>query len=170
VKGATPVHAPELASKLLTDRQLFQRYGRPRRRRVVFTNGCFDILHRGHVEYLHAARALGDCLVVGLNSDASVRRLKGAGRPVNGAEDRAIVLAGLAAVDAVAVFDEDTPLRLIQGVLPDVLIKGGDYDIDRIVGGPEVVAAGGEVVVAPLVPGRSTTSILTRAREGEQNE
>lgn len=107
--------------------------------------------------------------MVGLNSDPSVRRLKGAGRPVNSEEDRALVLAALAAVDAVVLFDEDTPLQLIRALLPDVLIKGGDYRADDIVGGPEVLAAGGEIVVAPLVPGRSTTSILRRAREGEHD-
>lgn len=157
----------ELRDKILSPDQLFHRFARPRCGRVVFTNGCFDLLHRGHVEYLHAARSLGDALVVGLNSDDSVRRLKGSSRPVNGQEDRAIVLAGLQAVDAVTVFDEDTPLRLIQGVLPDLLVKGGDYRADQVVGGAEVIAAGGEVVIIPLVPGRSTTSILERARQEE---
>jgi rfaE bifunctional protein nucleotidyltransferase chain/domain len=153
--------------KILSRDELVHRLGRPRCERVVFTNGCFDILHRGHVEYLFAARALGDRLVVGLNSDPSVRRLKGPERPVNPEEDRAIVLAGLAAVDAVTLFEEDTPLELIRALLPDVLVKGGDYRFDQIVGAPEVVEAGGEVVIAPLVPGRSTTSILKRARQGD---
>lgn len=150
-------------SKFMSREKLFERYGRPRANSVVFTNGCFDILHRGHVEYLYAARSLGDVLVVGLNSDDSVRRLKGPGRPVNSAEDRAWVLGGLAAVDAVTIFDEDTPAELIRGLLPDVLIKGGDYRADQIVGASEVEAAGGRVVIAPLVPGRSTTAILNRA-------
>ncbi len=153
--------------KLLDRQRLIERFGRPRSLRVVFTNGCFDILHRGHVEYLAAARSLGDALVVGVNTDASVRRLKGAGRPVNGEEDRAVVLAGLETVDAVVPFDEDTPLELIRALLPDFLVKGGDYSVDTIVGAREVIDAGGEVVVAPLLPGRSTTSILERAREGE---
>ena len=154
------------AEKVLTREALLHRFGRPRCGRIVFTNGCFDVLHRGHVEYLFAARALGDALVVGLNSDDSVRRLKGPGRPVNGEDDRAIVLAGLAAVDAVTLFGEDTPRALITALLPDVLVKGGDYTIDTIVGAAEVAAAGGEVRTIPLVPGRSTTALLARAREG----
>ena len=152
-----------LASKILPRDAVFERFGRPRTNRVVFTNGCFDLLHRGHVEYLHAARELGDTLIVGLNSDDSVRRLKGPSRPVNPAEDRAYVLAALTAVDAVTVFSEDTPAALIRGLLPDVLIKGGDYQADEVVGAQEVRAAGGQVIIAPLVPGRSTTELLRRA-------
>lgn len=148
--------------KILDRPALVERYGRPRTGRVVFTNGCFDILHRGHVEYLAAARELGDALVVGLNSDASVRRLKGPGRPVNPTQDRAAVLAALSVVDAVAVFDDDTPLRLIEALLPDVLVKGGDYSRETIVGAAEVEGAGGRVVVVPLVEGRSTTGIIER--------
>lgn len=151
------------AEKVLDRQEAFRRLGRPRDFRLVFTNGCFDLLHRGHVEYLSQARALGDFLVVGLNTDRSVRRLKGEGRPVNPEEDRALVLAALAAVDAVVLFAEDTPIELVRGLLPDVLVKGGDYAADQVVGGREVVEAGGEVVIAPLVPGRSTTSILQRA-------
>lgn len=154
------------SDKILEAPDLVHRFGRPRCQRIVFTNGCFDLLHRGHVEYLFAARSLGDRLVVGLNSDASVRRLKGDGRPVNPQMDRALVLAGLAAVDAVTIFDEDTPIGLIRSLLPDVLVKGGDYSVDGVVGAPEVVAAGGKVVIAPLVAGRSTTSILQRAQRG----
>ncbi|CAN5846662.1 MAG: D-glycero-beta-D-manno-heptose 1-phosphate adenylyltransferase [Gemmatimonadetes bacterium] len=157
-------------SKLLSAASLIERFPRPRTSRVVFTNGCFDILHRGHVEYLSAARALGDCLVIGLNSDESVRRLKGSGRPVNSEGDRAYVLAGLESVDAVSLFHEDTPLDLIRSLLPDVLVKGGDYTIDTIVGANEVIAAGGQVVVAQLVPGRSTTSILRRVRGEGTND
>ncbi|MBV9772795.1 MAG: D-glycero-beta-D-manno-heptose 1-phosphate adenylyltransferase [Gemmatimonadetes bacterium] len=159
---------PDPASRILTREQLVERYGRPRDGTVVFTNGCFDILHRGHAEYLRAARQLGDVLVVGLNADDSVRRLKGPSRPVNPQEDRAYVLASLAAVDAVTLFEEDTPLELITALLPDVLVKGGDYSVDTIVGAREVMAAGGRVVVAPLVPGRSTTSILQRGREASE--
>jgi rfaE bifunctional protein nucleotidyltransferase chain/domain len=159
-----PIRSPE--SKILSWDALVSQYGRPRERTVVFTNGCFDILHRGHVEYLSAARALGDMLVIGLNADSSVRLLKGPGRPVNGVEDRAIVLASLEAVDAVTVFEEETPHRLITALLPDVLVKGGDYAKDQIVGAEEVEAAGGRVVIAPLIPGRSTTSILQRASSG----
>ena len=150
------------ASKLLPAEEALRAFGRPRADRVVFTNGCFDILHRGHVEYLFAARRLGDRLIVGLNGDDSVTRLKGAGRPVNGYEDRAMVLAGLAAVDAVVRFDEDTPLALITALLPDLLVKGGDYRPDDIVGAAEVRRAGGEVVVVSLVEGRSTTGIIDR--------
>ncbi len=151
--------------KIVTRDELVARLGRPRSERVVFTNGCFDVLHRGHVEYLESARGLGDLLVVGLNTDDSVRRLKGPSRPVNPEDDRAYVLAGLAAVDYVTFFAEDTPRDLIAALLPDVLVKGGDYRKEDIVGGAEVEAAGGEVVVAPLVPGRSTTAILQRAAQ-----
>jgi rfaE bifunctional protein nucleotidyltransferase chain/domain len=158
------------AAKIVTRDELLARLGRPRDARVVFTNGVFDVLHRGHVEYLTAARALGDLLVVGLNTDASVRRLgKGGDRPVNPQDDRAYVLAGLAAVDCVVEFDEDTPRALIAALLPDVLVKGGDYTRDTIVGADEVEAAGGRVEVIPLVPGRSTTSILQLVRQGAEN-
>lgn len=156
-----------LIAKIVTREALLRDFGRPRSGRVVFTNGCFDILHRGHVEYLAFARSLGDRLVVGLNSDRSVRALKGPGRPVNPVDDRAVVLAGLASVDAVVVFDEATPQDLIAALLPDVLVKGGDYSPDTVVGGPEVIAAGGRVVIAPLVPGRSTTALLHKARSDE---
>jgi D-beta-D-heptose 7-phosphate kinase/D-beta-D-heptose 1-phosphate adenosyltransferase len=151
--------------KIVGREALVARLARPRSERVVFTNGCFDVLHRGHVEYLESARRLGDLLVVGLNTDDSVRRLKGPSRPVNPEDDRAYVLAGLAAVDYVTFFAEDTPRDLIVALLPDVLVKGGDYRKEDIVGGAEVEAAGGEVVVAPLVPGRSTTAILQRAAQ-----
>lgn len=151
-----------LTGKILSLEEAARRYGRPREERVVFTNGCFDILHRGHVEYIHAARTMGDRLVVGLNGDASVSRLKGPSRPVNPFDDRALVLAGLEAVDAVIRFDEDTPLRLIEALLPDLLVKGGDYRPDEIVGAREVREAGGEVIVVPLVEGRSTSGIIER--------
>ncbi len=155
------------ADKVMTRDEVLHRFGRPRCGTVVFTNGVFDILHRGHVEYLYAARALGDALVVGLNTDDSVRRLgKGADRPVNGEADRAMVLAGLGCVDAVTLFGDDTPRDLIAALLPDVLVKGGDYTVDTIAGADEVRAAGGRVEVIPLVPGRSTTAILERARGG----
>lgn len=157
----------EPKAKLLDRATLLQRFGRPRAERVVFTNGCFDILHRGHVAYLFEARALGDRLVVGLNTDDSVRRLKGEGRPVVREEDRAFVLAGLACVDAVTLFDEDTPADLIGDLLPDVLVKGGDYRPDDVVGRDAVEAAGGRLVLIPFVTGRSTTGILQRIRENE---
>ncbi|MEN8376429.1 MAG: D-glycero-beta-D-manno-heptose 1-phosphate adenylyltransferase [Gemmatimonadota bacterium] len=148
--------------KILDRDALLERYGRPRAERVVFTNGCFDLLHRGHVEYLFAARSLGDVLVVGLNADASVRRLKGAERPIVQQEDRALVLASLECVDAVCVFEEDTPRELIARLLPDVLIKGGDYAPEDIVGRAEVEAAGGVVRVHPAVEGYSTTGLARR--------
>jgi len=129
-------------------------------KRVVFTNGVFDLLHRGHVESLAQARALGDALFVGLNSDASTRRLKGPRRPLVPQEDRAVVLAALAAVDAVVVFDEDTPAELIARLQPDILVKGADYAADQVVGRETVEARGGRVVRLPLVAGRSTTAFI----------
>jgi D-beta-D-heptose 7-phosphate kinase / D-beta-D-heptose 1-phosphate adenosyltransferase len=154
-------------SRILDRQQLLARFGRPRTDRLVFTNGCFDILHRGHVEYLFDARALGDALVVGVNTDASVRRLKGEGRPVVSLEDRLFVLAGLACVDAVTPFGEDTPRDLIAALLPDILVKGGDYEADAVVGGQEVRAAGGEVRILPFVGGRSTTGIIQQLRDSD---
>jgi D-beta-D-heptose 7-phosphate kinase / D-beta-D-heptose 1-phosphate adenosyltransferase len=151
-------------TRVLSRDEAIARFGRTRSDTVVFTNGCFDILHRGHVEYLHFARALGDRLIVGLNSDSSVRGLKGEGRPIVGQDDRAYVLAGLASVDAVTVFDEDTPAALIEALLPDVLVKGGDYTPDTIVGREAVEQAGGHVVIIPFVAGRSTTDIVHAIR------
>jgi rfaE bifunctional protein nucleotidyltransferase chain/domain len=131
---------------------------------VVFTNGVFDILHAGHVMYLNAARTMGDVLVVGLNADESVTRLKGPARPVNTENDRAEVLAALRCVDHVVLFTEDTPLRVISSLLPDVLIKGGDYSRETIVGADVVEAHGGIVATIPLLEGRSTTAIINKAR------
>jgi D-beta-D-heptose 7-phosphate kinase/D-beta-D-heptose 1-phosphate adenosyltransferase len=136
-------------------------------RRVAFTNGCFDLLHPGHVEYLFEARALGDLLVVGLNTDASVRRLKGPGRPLNSAESRAVVLAGLGCVDFVTLFDDDTPRALIGALLPDVLVKGGDYRPEDVVGRAEVEAAGGVVTILLYRSGHSTTGLISKMRERE---
>lgn len=130
--------------------------------KVVFTNGCFDILHRGHVEYLAKAADLGDILVVGLNTDASVRRLKGEGRPVNNQEARALVLASLSFVDAVVLFDDDTPYNLIKTLRPDVLVKGADYQPEDIVGYDIVTSYGGTVTTIPLVEGYSTTNFIER--------
>lgn len=140
------------------------RWRRAQRGRVVFTNGVFDLLHPGHVDILVGARRQGDALVVGINSDESVRRLKGPDRPVRSALERGYVLAALAMVDAVVVFDEDTPLELILHLRPDVVVKGGDYSEETIVGAREVRSWGGEVVVVPLTPGQSTTSIIERLR------
>ena len=134
--------------------------------RLVFTNGCFDLLHPGHVRYLEAARALGDALVVGVNDDASVRRVKGAGRPVLRLAERAEVLAALAAVDHVVAFSEDTPLRLIELLEPDVLVKGADWGPDEIVGSDVVRRRGGQVERIDLVPGVSTTELIRRIRDG----
>jgi len=159
------------ADKILSADQLVERLGRPRTRRVVFTNGVFDVLHRGHVDYLARARALGDVLVVAVNTDASARRLgKGDGRPINPLDDRAYVLAGLASVSYVTHFGEDTPRELIARLLPDVLVKGGDYTRETIAGAEEVEAAGGRVETIPLVPGRSTTSIVQRIRQGGRDD
>jgi rfaE bifunctional protein nucleotidyltransferase chain/domain len=133
--------------------------------KVVFTNGCFDLLHVGHVRYLQAARVLGDFLVVGLNDDASVRRLgKGSGRPLNPQDERAEILAALACIDAIVIFSQDTPLELILTLRPNVLVKGGDYTPEAIVGRPEVLSWGGEVHVIPFIPGRSTSSLIDRIR------
>ncbi len=132
--------------------------------RLVFTNGVFDLLHPGHVDVLVGARARGDVLVVGLNSDASVKRLKGPDRPVRSEGERAYVLAALEAVDAVTLFEQDTPLQLVQLLQPDVIVKGGDYSPDTVVGADDVRARGGEVVIIPLTPGHSTTSTIDRLR------
>ena len=144
---------------------------RAERKRVVFTNGCFDILHRGHVEYLEQARAHGDLLIVGLNTDDSVRRLKGAMRPIVPQEDRATILAALRCVDYVIYFAEDTPAHLITQVQPDVLVKGADYQINEIVGHEQVQASGGEVVRIPLTPGRATRDVIATIveRMGEKS-
>ena len=154
------------AAKVLTRTGLLQRFGRPRTHRVVFTNGCFDLLHPGHVTCLEQARSLGDALVVGVNTDASVRRLaKGPGRPITPEADRAFLVAALESVDAVTLFDEDTPLELISRLLPDVLVKGGDYAPHQVVGREVVEGAGGRVVILPLLEGYSTTTLLRRLKE-----
>ena len=130
--------------------------------RVVFTNGVFDLLHPGHVDLLTEAAERGDSLIVGVNTDASVRRLKGPARPVRKEAERAYVLAALACVDCVVLFEQDTPLELVMHLRPDVIVKGGDYTIDTIVGAREVQEWGGEAVVVPLTPGQSTTSIIEK--------
>ena len=139
-------------------------------RRLVFTNGCFDILHVGHVRYLAAARRLGDALLVAVNSDRSVRALKGPGRPVMNEAERAEMLAALSSVDFVTVFEEESPRRLISELLPDVLVKGGDYALDEIHGREEVERAGGRVLALPFVEGASTTGIIERIREMMNDE
>jgi len=138
---------------------------RDERKKVVFTNGVFDILHRGHVQYLTDARALGDVLIVGINSDDSVRRIKGSGRPIVGEEDRAFLVSSLLPVDFVCFFDEDTPYNLIAAIVPDILVKGADWSRDNIVGREIVEGAGGVVKAIKLTPDRSTTSIIDRILE-----
>ena len=130
--------------------------------KIVFTNGCFDILHPGHVGYLRKARQLGDVLVVGVNSDRSVREIKGEQRPILSQEERCEILSALESVSFVTVFDESTPRQLIQTILPDILVKGGDWGIGEIVGREEVEAAGGQVLAIPFEPGQSTTGIIDR--------
>jgi D-beta-D-heptose 7-phosphate kinase / D-beta-D-heptose 1-phosphate adenosyltransferase len=137
--------------------------------KVGFTNGCFDILHIGHLSILSFARQNSGKLIVAVNSDTSVRRLKEAGRPINPESDRAMVLAALAVVDAVVIFDEDTPLEMIEKIAPDVLIKGGDYSVDTIVGAGYVLSRGGKVLTCPLIPGKSTTRVLSLVREARAN-
>jgi D-beta-D-heptose 7-phosphate kinase/D-beta-D-heptose 1-phosphate adenosyltransferase len=132
---------------------------------TAFTNGCFDILHQGHIFSLGQAAKEADYLIVGLNSDASVQRLKGPTRPINHTESRAIVISNLAIVDLVVVFEEDTPLELIKSLLPDVLVKGGDYTIDQIVGAKEVMASGGKVIINSIVEGFSTTGLIEKIKK-----
>lgn len=132
---------------------------------VSFTNGCFDILHPGHIFSLAQSAKEADYLIVGLNSDESVKRLKGPDRPVNSTESRAIILSNLMMVDMVVVFEEDTPLSLIKALAPDVLVKGGDYTIDQIVGAKEVIANGGKVIINPIIAGHSTTSIIEKIKK-----
>ncbi|MFN4284533.1 MAG: D-glycero-beta-D-manno-heptose 1-phosphate adenylyltransferase [Lacibacter sp.] len=134
-------------------------------KKIVFTNGCFDILHAGHIHSLRQAAGFGDILIVGLNSDASTRRIKGPDRPINTETDRALILASLVMVDAVVLFEEDTPLQLISTILPDVLVKGGDYTPETIVGADVVQQHGGRVEIIPLVPGRSTTELARRLQQ-----
>jgi len=137
---------------------------REQNKKIVFTNGCFDILHRGHIEYLTKAKEFGDVLIVGLNSDTSVKRLKGKDRPINSESDRARILDALKPVDYVVIFEEDTPLRLIQMVKPDVLVKGGDYKVEEIVGSEYVMSYGGKVEIIPFVEGKSTTKIIQKIK------
>ncbi len=143
----------------LETRQLLERL---QGKKIVFTNGCFDILHKGHVAYLNEARRLGDALIVGLNSDASVKRLKGPERPINNEQDRMFVMKNLKAVDGVELFTEDTPLELIKALRPMVLVKGGDWKVEQIVGGREVLSWGGEVLSLSFVNGYSTTAVIKK--------
>lgn len=133
-------------------------------KKIVFTNGVFDIIHQGHIFSLSQAAKEADYLIVGLNADASVKRLKGESRPINDQQARALILASMVMVDAVVVFEEDTPLELIKAIMPDVLVKGGDYTIEQIVGAKEVMAAGGKVIINPILEGFSTTAIIGQAK------
>lgn len=159
---------PDFEQKICSVETLAQRIA-SLTRPLVFTNGVFDVLHRGHVTYLDQARAYGASLVVGVNSDASVRRLgKGADRPINHEEDRAALLAALACVDLVMIFDEDTPYQLIERIHPDVIVKGGDYDMDRLAESALVRQWGGQAIAIPFVHARSTSETLRRIRAAEK--
>lgn len=174
--GTVPVNREELLAELISQDSVEQadkiceletllgrvRQWRQQKKRIVFTNGCFDLLHAGHVTYLEAARKTGDKLILGLNTDRSVSALKGPNRPVIHEADRARVLAALEAVDAVILFDEDTPLQLIDAIRPDVIVKGSDYSEDQVVGGKEVKSWGGKVALIDIVPGRSTSNIIEK--------
>lgn len=162
---AAPADPRNPAAKTLSRREAEARFGPARSFRLVFANGCFDLLHAGHVEYLDKARRMGDALLVGVNTDASVRRLdKGGGRPFVGQDARATVVAALESVDGVTLFDEDTPEALVAALQPDVLVKGGDYDAKAVAGGPIVEARGGVVAIVPLVAGCSSTALAERIR------
>lgn len=149
-------------SKVFSLHELKEVLSKKKNEHVVFTNGCFDILHRGHVSYLQNARNLGDFLIVGVNSDHSVSKLKGPTRPIQNEEDRLFILAGLECVDAVVLFEEDTPIRLIEQLLPNVLVKGGDYVIEEIVGYDVVTKNGGLVTTLPFINGKSTSNIVKK--------
>jgi len=159
---------PEIIpSKIYTREELLRNVARWRflGKTISFTNGCFDILHSGHITSLSEAAKEGDVLVVGVNTDASTRRLKGDDRPVNDENSRSLLLASLAIVDAVTLFDEDTPYELITAILPDVIVKGGDYTLDQMIGAKEVMANGGRVVINPILDGYSTTGIIEKIRK-----
>ncbi|MEP6677049.1 MAG: D-glycero-beta-D-manno-heptose 1-phosphate adenylyltransferase [Ferruginibacter sp.] len=151
--------ASELAAELLR--------WKLKNKKIVFTNGVFDILHEGHIASLSEAAVYGNILIVGVNSDASVKRLKGESRPVNNEQSRCLLLASLLMTDAIIVFEEDTPLNLITSIMPDVLVKGGDYTIEQIAGSKEVLANGGEVKIVPIVEGFSTTGIIARMQQSK---
>ena len=157
-----------ISNKLLSLEELLLKLPTWKREgKIVFTNGCFDILHLGHLDYLDKASELGHKLIVGLNTDASVKRLKGASRPVNNEQARAMVLASLAIVDAVVLFKEDTPYELIQRIVPNVLVKGSDYSVEEIVGHEIILENGGSVIPIDLLEGYSTTSIIEKMQNGE---
>jgi D-glycero-beta-D-manno-heptose 1-phosphate adenylyltransferase len=156
-----------IPQKIVTREQLVQRVAQWKvmGKTVAFTNGVFDILHQGHILSLSQAAAAADFFVVGLNADASVKRLKGDSRPINNQDARALVMASLVMVDLVVLFEEDTPLELIKSILPDVIVKGGDYTVDQIAGAKEVIANGGKVIINPILEGFSTTGIIERVKK-----
>jgi len=156
-----------ITGKIVTIKELLQKLSvwRLLSKTIVFSNGCFDILHPGHITSLVEAAQQGDILIIGVNADASVKKIKGINRPVNNEDSRSLLLASLAIVDAVIIFSEDTPLELIKILQPDVLVKGGDYTIDQIAGAKEVIAGGGRVIINPLVNGFSTTSIIQKLKK-----
>jgi D-glycero-beta-D-manno-heptose 1-phosphate adenylyltransferase len=156
-----------IPNKIFTLTTLLQQLKRWRllNKKIVFTNGVFDILHQGHIASLSEAAGHGNILIVGVNADASVKRLKGESRPVNDQDSRALLLASLVMTDAVIIFEEDTPYNLITAIMPDVLVKGGDYTIETIVGAKEIIVNGGEVIIAPILEGFSTTAIIERMKK-----
>ena len=155
-----------MSDKIKTQKELKRTiaYLRKQGKKIVFTNGCFDILHYGHIKYLQDAKGLADVLVLGLNSDSSVKKIKGAARPINKQLDRARVLSALSCVDYLTIFSEDTPLRLIRLIQPDVLVKGGDWQTEKIVGADFVKARGGQVLAIPYIKGYSTTKLINKIR------
>jgi rfaE bifunctional protein nucleotidyltransferase chain/domain len=160
VAGKKKVQSPDRLSRIRENLRL-------KSQKIVFTNGCFDILHRGHIHLFRKSKRLGDVLVVGINNDASIRRLKGPGRPVFPLQERLEVLAALSDIDYLVAFSQDTPLELIKQVKPDILVKGGDWQPEAVVGKKEVEDEGGRVVIIPYLPGRSTTEIIQKIREIE---
>ena len=159
-----------IPDKIFTINELNHQLNRWRliNKKIVFTNGVFDILHEGHISSLSEAALQGHILIVGINSDASVKRLKGETRPVNGEDSRMLLMASLVMTDAIILFEEDTPLNLITAILPDVLVKGGDYTVEQIAGAKEVIANGGEVKIVPILEGFSTTGIIETMKSGNQ--
>jgi D-glycero-beta-D-manno-heptose 1-phosphate adenylyltransferase len=158
------IHSEQIVKKIFTFQQLLQKVAqwRVHDKKIVFTNGVFDILHPGHIYSLSQASQEGDYLIVGLNSDDSVKRLKGDSRPLHNQDARALLLASLLLTDAIVIFEEDTPLELIKAIKPDVLVKGGDYKVEQIAGSKEVIVSGGRVVINPIIEGWSTTGIINK--------
>ena len=161
-----------IIQKIVTENELQKKLAQWRLlgKTIAFTNGCFDILHAGHIASLTEAAQQADILIVGVNADISVKKLKGENRPINDEQSRALVLAALSMIDAVIIFSEDTPRELIIAIQPDVLVKGGDYKVEDIAGAKEVIAAGGKVVINPIVPGFSTTSLIEKMKDTNKHE